>query len=532
MSREIVEMYRLQELVRLHRLGNGCHEVARLLKLGPNQERKYRVAIEKADLLKGDVKKLPATEELRAAVMKYEPPKQPPQQISSAAPWKDKIIHMLDKGAKPTAIFDKLRLEEEKFKASLWAVKRFCRRHQRCREVRPGDVAIPVVTEPGQVAQVDFGYVGRLYDPRAGVVRRAWVFVMVLGHSRHMFCRVVFNQRIETWLDLHAQAFEAFGGVVNTVIPDNLKSAVIRAAFALGDDLSLNRSYREFARHYGFMIDPTPPYDPKKKGKVESAVKYAKRNFFKPRDFADIDECNRRLDKWVGQIAGLRIHGTTGKKPLEVFKQEEAATLLPMPAVRFETVIWKQATVRQDCHFIFDRRQYPVPWRYIGKKIWVRATARTVIAYIDDVRVATHERGKPVPKSVVDSFLPDHRSALRHRSRSYWLSRADALGESVGVYIREVFDSDDVLSMLRTVQAMVTCLEKYPRHRAQAACTRAQFYGNYKYKGLSDILLKGLDMKPLPTTIAPSFGKLDAPRYARKATELLQLDLEVTHEPN
>jgi Integrase core domain len=69
--------------------------------------------------------------------------------------------------------------------------------------VQPEDVAIPVETRPGEVAQVDFGYVGRLYDPRARVMRKAWVFVMVLGYSRHMFARIVFDQSSETWLRLH-----------------------------------------------------------------------------------------------------------------------------------------------------------------------------------------------------------------------------------------------------------------------------------------------------------------------------------------
>lgn len=268
------------------------------------------------------------------------------------------------------------------------------------------------------------------------------------------------------------------------------------------------------------------------KGKVESAVKYVKGNFFKPREFADINDCNQRLDHWVREIAGLRMHGTTGKKPLEVFKQEEFSKLMPLPTKRYEMVLWKKATIRRDCQFIFERRPYPVPFRFIGKEAWVRATPRTVTAYIDDVRVATHARGKPVPPEVLDSFLPDHRSSLRHRSRSFWLKRAYGMGEPVGSYIREVFDSDDVLSMLRAAQAMVTLLEKYPKDRAQGACARAQFYGSHSYKALKDILIKGLDMQPLPTALAPTYGELKSPRYARKASELLQLKLEMTNEPN
>jgi transposase len=101
--------------------------------------------------------------------------------------------------------------------------------------VRPEDVAIPVHTEPGHVAQVDFGYVGKLLDPVTMVMRKAWVFAMVLGHSRHAYYEITFDQKIETWLAVHVRAFEWFGGVPEVVVPDNLKSAVIRAAFTPSD---------------------------------------------------------------------------------------------------------------------------------------------------------------------------------------------------------------------------------------------------------------------------------------------------------
>lgn len=117
---------------------------------------------------------------------------------------------------------------------------------------------------------------------------------MVLGHSRHMFCKVVFDQKIETWLELHVEAFDFFGGSPKVVVPDNLKAAVIRNAFGIGgDDTELNRSYRELARHYGFKIDPTPPYSPKKKGKVESAVKYVKGNALRGREGEDTREVTK-----------------------------------------------------------------------------------------------------------------------------------------------------------------------------------------------------------------------------------------------
>ena len=106
------------------------------------------------------------------------------------------------------------------------------------------------------------------------------------------------------------------------------------------------------------------------------------------------------------------------------------------------------------------------------------------------------------------------------------------MGPEVGVYIREVFDSDDVLSRLGAVQVMVLLLEHLPLERARAACKRASFFGNYDVRALRGILAKGLDQEPLPVAIIPAMGPSERPRFARRISELFSPTLEVWHEPN
>ena len=181
MTKRRMDMHRLQDLVRLHRMGTECREVARLLRMSPNTERAYRNALNSAGLLEGDPEDLPELEALKEAVNEHRPTKKPPQQVSSITEWQSEIDKMFKKGATPKAIFDCLRLRHTDFEGSYSAVKRMVRRLKKEVGVRPEDVAIPVETEPGEVAQVDFGYVGKLYDPEQGKRRKAWVFVMVLG---------------------------------------------------------------------------------------------------------------------------------------------------------------------------------------------------------------------------------------------------------------------------------------------------------------------------------------------------------------
>lgn len=507
-------MDRLQELVRLHRLKTGTRERARLLGMGPNTERQYREMLAKAGLLEGPPEQLPSLEELKAAVRLARPPALPVQQRTSLERYREVIIALSDKGLGPRAIFDRLRLEHKEFDGSHSAVKRLYRGLNRAKGVQAKDVAIPVETEPGEVAQVDFGYVGKLLDPTTMTLRKAWCFVLVLAWSRHQVVRVVFDQKVETWLQLHVEAFAELGGVPETIVPDNLKAAVVRAAFTVDETSELNRSYRELARHFGFKVDPTPPYDAPKKGKVEAGVKYVKGNFFVGRQESDVEEVRRELRRWVYEIAGAREHGTTKKQPLEQFEAVERAALRALPKERWEPVVWRQATVHRDAHIALDKRLYSVPWKYIGQAVWVRASAHSLIVYAEDERVATHPRRGPGYRSTIEGHLPDHRADLRHRSRAFWEQRAEAMGPQVLHYVSTLFDSDDVLSQLRTVQAIVTHLETFPKERACAACLRAEHFGGYSYRTVRNILRQGLDLEPLPEALPPPPAS-PAPRFAR-----------------
>ena len=338
------DRHQLLEPVRLHRLGTGAREVARLLGVSPNTEREYRTAFGKAGLLDGQADDLPALDVLKAAL----PRVLPRRQVSTVEDWATEVKRLVAKGCEARAIHDHLHRGRPDVTGSCYAVKRLVKRLRKAEGIKAGDVVIPVVTGAGDVAQVDFGYVGLLHDPEVHGLRKAWVFVMVLGHSRHQFTRVVFDQRAETWLRLHVQEFGFFGGVPGTIVPDNLKAAVVRCACGFGEDPGLHRSCVELARFYGFKVDPAPPIDPQKKGKVESGVKYVCGNFFDPRDAEeDITVVNPALTTWVLETAGRRIHGTTGLRPIEAFGADEMAELLPLPPLGWVATTWRKAKVHR-----------------------------------------------------------------------------------------------------------------------------------------------------------------------------------------
>jgi transposase len=176
--------------------------------------------------------------------------------------------------------------------------------------------------------QVDFGAGPMLLHP-VGKLRRTWAFVMTLCFSRHQYVEFVWEQSAATWLGCHRRAFEWFGAVPQRVTIDNAKCAITKAC---AKDPTVQRAYAECAEGYRFKIDPCPPYDPQKKGIVESGVKYVKGNFLALRKFRNLADLNEQARAWVTQVAGTRTHGTTRQAPLSLFATERPL-MKALPAI-------------------------------------------------------------------------------------------------------------------------------------------------------------------------------------------------------
>jgi transposase len=516
-----IDMHRLQEAVRLHRLGNSQRKIAEKLGMGRTTLRRYFAALNEAHLLDGGTEVLPDLAALRDAVALGVKRKEPAQKKSGVEAWRQKIESMHRRGAGPTAIHDFLRVHEPDYVGSLSSVKRFCKQLKKGEAPKATDVAIPVVTLPGNVAQVDFCYGGKRYDPARKIMRKTWIFIMTLGHSRRTYAEFVFDQSIATWQQIHVNAFEYFGGVPEVVVPDNLKAAVIRNSFGTGEGVELNRSYRELARFFGFQIDPTPVRSPEKKGKVERDAQYIERNFLATLDEnMDVSEAQKALLNWLAKVADVRCHGTTRRMPIEVFDTEERAALQPLPANRWNPVIWKQATVHRDAHVQVGRALYSVPWKHISQKLWVRCTKSEIEVFANDAVLCRHRRAMPGSRSTVDGHLPEGRRDLRHRSRAAWEGRAKAIGPHTAALVERIFGQDDVLLRLRPVQQIVTLLEQYPSSRAERTAERALFFGSLEYRSIKSILTKALDLQPLDHEQTPRQWSRGA-TYSRSPQQFL-----------
>jgi len=485
----------VQELVRLVRDGASDREITTLVGLNRRTISRYRRWAAEQNLLDGPLLNVG---ELQTRLNATLPLRLPPQQTSSVAAYQAQILAYRRQGVELAAI--RARLEEEHgVPISYDAIWRLVRRLEHS---QLPETFVRVEVPPGCEAQVDFGYAGRHIDPASGLLRKCWVFVLVLSFSRHLYAEVVFDQRVETWLLCHRHAFESWQGIPERIVLDNLKAAILRASV---HDPVVQRAYRECAVHYGFRIDPNPPRTPNLKGKVEQGgVHYVKRNFLAGRSPTPVDELNRKLRTWCTDTAGRRLHGTTKQHPLAQFEQLERPALRPLPHAPYDLAIWKQATLYRDCYVVFEGSYYSAPYRLVGQMLWIRAGARTVELFTADHQpIATHDRAtQPGERKTILAHLPPYKVAGLVTGRETCTVQAASIGPATADVVRQLLDHRPE-DRLHVAQRVLCLAESAGPQRLELACARALHYGTPEYPALKRILAAGLEVVPLHVADQP-----------------------------
>ncbi|MCK5651007.1 MAG: IS21 family transposase, partial [Gemmatimonadetes bacterium] len=238
--------------------------------------------------------------------------------------------------------------------------------------------------EPGEVAEVDFGKLGLVPDPETGRRRVAWALSVVLVHSRHQYVHVTYSQKLPDVIAGLEDAWLWFGGVVKRLIIDNMKTAITKADRY---DPVFQRTFEDYARHRGFVIDAARSGDPTGKPHVERGVPYIRESFFRGESWLNLEHVQRDALRWCLQTAGTRIHGTTRQRPLAVFENVEREHLLSFVGERFDTPHWGQYKVHPDHHISFQRALYSVPHAFLGRKAWVQGNQTLVRIYVDGALV-------------------------------------------------------------------------------------------------------------------------------------------------
>jgi transposase len=199
------------------------------------------------------------------------------------------------------------------------------------------------------------------------------------------------SQALPDWIASHIRRFEAFGGVSEMLIPDNLKSGVNKPHRY---DPDLNPTYSVFAEHYGIAIIPARVVSPRDKAKVEAAVQCVEREVIAPlrhQTFSNLIEINQAI-AIQRQLLNERPMQRINLSRQQQFEQFEKSALRPLPLHRFELQEWKKAKVHIDYHICILKHFYSVPHRFVGQRVEVCITKSRIEVFHQSQRIALHPR--------------------------------------------------------------------------------------------------------------------------------------------
>lgn len=347
----------------------------------------------------------------------------------------------------------------------------------------------------GEKVFVDFaGDTIDVIDPGTGEARAMKLFVATLGASNYTYAEAVGSEGLEDWILAHVRMFAFLGGAPRAVVPDNLKSAVLKADRY---DPGLNRTYAEMAAHYGTAVLPARPYKPRDKAKVEVAVQVAQRwvlACLRNRRFFCLRDLNAAIKLLVDRLNTRVMRGYSASRA-DLFATLDRPNLQPLPSEPYEFALWKKARVAPDYHVEVNSSWYSVPFGLIRQEVDIRVCGDVVEVFHKGVRVASHPRCLGRRSHVT---LAEHMPSA-HRRHADWtpariLAQAEKLGPSVVSFCETIMtDRPHPELGFRTCLGILALAKSYEPARIDAACRRGLSIRARSVASIKSILKARLD---------------------------------------
>ena len=372
----------------------------------------------------------------------------------------------------------------------------FRRRYERYARTR--GLVMRQIHLPGKELFLDFsGKRPAITDRLTGAKRPVELFVTVMGASRKTFAFAAPSQKLPHWIACNAHALAFYGGVPESLVPDNLKSAV--TARPKGEMAVINMTYNEFAAHYDTDIVPTRPRKPKDKASVEVGVLIAQRWILarlRNRTFFSIEELNVAIREQLDKLNARPMRGVGGKSRDQLFGELDAPVLRPLPPEPYEYAEWKlKVTIGSDYHVAWDEHYYSVPHTLIGSKVNLKVTGDAVIVFHRDKRVALHPRKDETGGcTTLPEHQPSNHRAYSRDNASVLMRWAQQQSGALYAFVQQHIEHNR--NPPRTLQAMRGLQRLGDEHgieRLQAACQRALDIHARSVSSVRSILTRGLD---------------------------------------
>jgi transposase len=356
----------------------------------------------------------------------------------------------------------------------------------------------------GEKLFVDYaGSTVPIVEASTGEITQAQIFVATLGASNYTYACATPRQTTTDWIGAQVQALEFFGGVPRLIVPDQTRALIRRPDRY---DPEPNRSYEEFAKHYGCAILAARPAHPRDKPKVEGSVLLVQRWILarlRNRRFFTLHELNQAIGLLLVDLNQRPFKKLPGCRR-SAFEQLDAPALRALPATRHVISRCKTVKVNIDYHVEFEGHYYSVPHRLVGARLDVRVTAALLECFASNQRVACH-----AVSTVRAGFttVAEHMPASHRAHREWTPAKLIAWGERIGLSTAALVTwqlerRPHPEQGYRACLGLLALARKYTPERLEAACTRAMAIRAPTLRSVTNILKCGLDSQPALFTSA------------------------------
>ncbi len=353
------------------------------------------------------------------------------------------------------------------------------------RQIHPG----------GERLFVDYaGQTVAVVDALSGEIRRAQVFVAVLGASNYTYACATWQQTAADWVGSIIAALEFIGGVPRLLVPDQP-----RALIANPDAYEpvTARLMQELGEHYGVAVLPARPGRPQDKAKVEVGVQIVERWILaalRHRRFFTLGELNQAIGQLLSRLNQRPFQKLPGCRR-SAFEALDAPALKPLPAVAMVLAHFKPARVNIDYHVAFEGHYYSVPHQHVGQAVELRITATTLEVLLRRQRIAAHARNAKVGGfTTVAEHMPASHREHRQWTPAKLIAWGERIGAATGSVVRwQMEHRAHPEQGYRSCLGLMRLAREYGDERLEAACARAQSIRAPHYRSVKSILASGLD---------------------------------------
>jgi transposase len=294
---------------------------------------------------------------------------------------------------------------------------------------------------PGLMVYLDFaGDKMHYIDIQTGEIVPVEVFVASFPYSDYGFALAVPSQGADDFAYAITELFRSVGGAPKILVPDNLKSAVIKADRYAP---KVNTLLEDLANHYGCFVQPARVRHPQDKSTVEDTVKLTYQRAYAPlrnQTFYSIEEVNAALSRCMLAHNQKRMTQYNHTRE-ECFLANEKPNLLPLPATDYEVKRVHELLLDSNC-FVYlatHKAYYSAPYQWIGTKLKVVVTRTKVKLYAHGECVAEHIYDPNKKYNYYEEHLPPKSQSWRGRNKQWYIDKANFIHSALGDYVEGVF---------------------------------------------------------------------------------------------